>query len=205
MSTTLGIWVGAVLTLAILSFLHKENPFYSAAEHVFVGVSAGYGVIVSLNSYVYPTLKDISKGQMVLLVPVVIGLLIYTRYFKPVAWASHVTLSFLIGIGSGVILTRTLKPFFVDQITATIIPLWVPGSLGQSLNNLMFIAGVVGTLSYFFFTTEHKGLLGASSTWGRWVMMVAFGAAFGNTVMARISLFLGRLQFLMTDWLHILQ
>ena len=32
-------------------------------------------------------------------------------------------------------------------------------------------------------------------------MMVAFGAMFGNTVMARISLFIGRMRFLLADWI----
>jgi len=30
--------------------------------------------------------------------------------------------------------------------------------------------------------------------------MFAFGAMFGSTVMARMSLFIGRLDFLLTDW-----
>ncbi len=31
--------------------------------------------------------------------------------------------------------------------------------------------------------------------------MIAFGAMFGNTVMARLSLFIGRMQFLLQDWI----
>jgi hypothetical protein len=34
--------------------------------------------------------------------------------------------------------------------------------------------------------------------------MVTFGAGFGYTVMARISLLVGRFQFLFDDWLGIL-
>ncbi len=40
----IGIWLSVFLTLAILSFLYRDNPFYKAAEHLFVGVSAGYWV-----------------------------------------------------------------------------------------------------------------------------------------------------------------
>jgi hypothetical protein len=36
------------------------------------------------------------------------------------------------------------------------------------------------------------------------IMMIAFGSAFGNTVMGRLSLFIGRLQYLLGDWLGIL-
>jgi hypothetical protein len=38
---------------------------------------------------------------------------------------------------------------------------------------------------------------------GRWLLMVSFGAFFGNTVMTRMAVFLERLQFLLRDWLHL--
>jgi len=49
----IGTWIGVFLTLAILSFLYKDNPFYKLAEHLFVGTSIG---IVIIQSY-YNTLK----------------------------------------------------------------------------------------------------------------------------------------------------
>jgi hypothetical protein len=60
-------------------------------------------------------------------------------------------------------------------------------------------------MSYFFFSIPHeKGagrLLARTSLCGRWFLMIAFGAMFGNTVMARLSLFIGRMYFLLHDWL----
>ena len=41
----IGTWVAATLTLAILSFLYKDNPLYKVAEHLYVGTSAGFAVI----------------------------------------------------------------------------------------------------------------------------------------------------------------
>ena len=46
MSTSLEVWIGAALTLMVLSFLWRDNPFYKFAEHLFVGVSAGYWMVV---------------------------------------------------------------------------------------------------------------------------------------------------------------
>ncbi len=77
--------------------------------------------------------------------------------------------------------------------------------LGSSVNNVILVLGVVGTLSYFLFTQKRKGIIGAGATAGKWIMMVAFGSAFGNTVMARMSLALGRIQFLLGDWLHLIK
>jgi len=37
---------------------------------------------------------------------------------------------------------------------------------------------------------------------GIWILMIGFGATFGYTVMARISLFINRLQFLKQNWIR---
>ena len=39
------IWVGALMTLGIFSFLLGDNPYYKFTEHVFVGVSAAYWMV----------------------------------------------------------------------------------------------------------------------------------------------------------------
>ena len=44
---TLGLWVAAFLTLAIFSFLYRDNPFYKLAEAIIVGVSAAYWMVVA--------------------------------------------------------------------------------------------------------------------------------------------------------------
>ena len=90
----------------------------------------------------------------------------------------------------------------MSQIVATMeLPLWHTMAKFK-IDAILFILGVIGTLIYFFFSREQKALkVGASI--GKWVMMLAFGAAFGNTVMARMSLLVGRIYFL-GEWLHIL-
>jgi hypothetical protein len=59
----------------------------------------------------------------------------------------------------------------------------------------------VSTLIYFYFSKPHKGVLGGIATLGIWFIMVSFGAHFGYTVMARVSLLIGRVQFLVITWL----
>ena len=52
----IGAWLAAFLTLSILSFLFKENPLFKAAEHLFVGTSAGYGVVIAYWQVISPNL-----------------------------------------------------------------------------------------------------------------------------------------------------
>jgi len=51
-------------------------------------------------------------------------------------------------------------------------------------------------LIYFFFSTEHTGAVGVSATLGIYFLMICFGSSFGFTIMARISLLIGRVSFL---------
>ena len=51
-----GAWVAVFLTLAIFSFLYKDNPFYKVAEHLFVGISAGYWMSMFFWTQIQPNL-----------------------------------------------------------------------------------------------------------------------------------------------------
>ena len=71
-----------------------------------------------------------------------------------------------------------------------------------SLSNLILIVGVVTTILYFYFSKPHKGVLGGAARVGVVFIMISFGASFGYTLMARISLLIGRLYFLLHDLLR---
>jgi len=74
----------------------------------------------------------------------------------------------------------------------------------DSFSNIVIFIGVFCGLIYFFFSKEHKGAFGTASRIGVWILMITFGAGFGYTVMARISLLVGRMQFLLGDWLGLI-
>lgn len=60
-------------------------------------------------------------------------------------------------------------------------------------------------VTYFLMTTRYTKHLGGSVSIipkvGRWFLMIAFGASFGNASMGFMSFLLGRVLFLVRDWL----
>ncbi|NQV37534.1 MAG: hypothetical protein HQ509_05965 [Candidatus Marinimicrobia bacterium] len=52
----IGAWIAVFLTFAIFSYLYKDNPFYKIAEHIFVGVSAGYWASMFFWTQIQPNL-----------------------------------------------------------------------------------------------------------------------------------------------------
>jgi hypothetical protein len=196
-STNAGVWIGALCTLGFLSFFIKDNPFYRVVESLYVGVVAGHAVILGWGNINNLGLKPLTKGQYLPLIWVLLGVLLYSRYTKGFGYLARIPVSILVGMGAGMSVRATIGSQVVTQIAATLIK-------PNSLSNILIIVGVVATVFYFFFSFEAKGALAIPSRIGRIVMMVSFGAAFGNTVMGRMSLLIGRLQYLWGTWLGLM-
>jgi hypothetical protein len=69
-------------------------------------------------------------------------------------------------------------------------------------DNWVFVLTMLCVMSYFIFSfkTNSKTVAGMNKA-GRWMLMIGFGAFFGNTVMTRMTYLLDRLMFLVDDWL----
>jgi hypothetical protein len=211
-----GVWLAAFLTLCIFSFLYKDNLFYRIAEHLVVGVSAGYWLVILLRQtfvpyFIVPIFQEGTwnvipgpVGILLLLVAAVLGLLIFTRYTPRHAWLARIPIAVIWGIGSGFVIPLSLQTKVIRQIQASIIDLRTLGTL-DGINSLLVMIGVLSGLTYFFFSKPHRGAVGAVAKVGIWTLMIGFGATFGFTAMARISLLIGRADFLLRDWLGIIR
>lgn len=204
MGTIIGIWIAAGLTLCIYSFLYKDNPFYKFAEHLFVGVSAGYTIAITWHKVILSLIWDPIKTQkdFTVLIPTAIGLLMFSRFIPRYRWLIRWPLAFMIGVGAGASIPRIMQSLIFEQTAATLKPINFTTS---AINSTIIAIGVLCTLIYFYFSVEHKGPVNVVSKVGISFLMISFGAAFGYTVMARISLLIGRVYFLLHDWLHIVR
>jgi hypothetical protein len=214
-----GTWIAAALTLMIFSFLYRDNPFYKFAEHLFVGVSAGYYIVLNFWSVIVVVMWDPlvkafhdtgtqGAGALLLgrlgdyrgwlLLPFLLGIFLLTRLVPRVSWLSRWALAVIIGVYAGIKTTGFAQGDFVAQVQGSLQPLWT-GSLWGSIDVIVFTIGLITSLLFFFYSREHKGALGVASKIGIWFLMVSFGAGYGYTVMSRVSLLIGRFQFLLQD------
>jgi hypothetical protein len=216
---TLGIWIGALLTLGIMSFLYKDNPIYKFCEAIFIGISAGYWFVSLFWQNMYPRLylnirEAISSlvhggslwdGRWLYLIAGILGVMMLMRLVPKIGWISRWPLSFIVGSTAGLYFITYLQSNIISQIRSTIIPIYVPGDWGVSISNLVVFVGVFCGLIYFFFSREHKGVFGGAAKLGIWFLMITFGASFGFTVMSRMSLLIGRMDFLFGNWLGLVK
>ncbi|QDT37191.1 hypothetical protein [Stratiformator vulcanicus] len=225
---TIGVWIAALLTLAVFSFLYGDNPLYKTTESIFVGVSAGYYMVASfwnelianLFGRLLPTTaRDLGvtnlDGQIenwdpLYIVPLILSLMVLTQLIPGKGWIARWPLAFFIGATAGIKITAFFEADFIRQIQATVLPLIVYSSdvslsanFASTLRNLTIILGVTSGLTYFFFSAEQRGAVGGYARIGILMLMITFGAAFAFTVMGRIALLVERLQFLFVDWLRL--
>jgi len=201
MTEAIGLWIGAFLTLCIFSFLYRDNPFFRFAESLFAGISLGYYIgIVSANTLapnLFTPLFGDFRSNWHLMIPLLLGLNLYARFVPKIAWMARLSLAVYIAYYVGINMVQKLQGEVVPQVGSTIMnPI---GGSYTPIDNLIMIVGVLAVLIYFYFSIEHKGAVGGISRLGIWFLMLGFGAAFGYTVMGRVSLLIGRMNYLFID------
>lgn len=206
MDMLLGAWVATGLTIFIFTFLYQDNPLFKLAEHLYVGISVGYTIVKAYDTVVVRLIYEpmVKQGDWSLLIPLSIGVLMLARYVPKAAWLSRIAFAFVVGVGSGLAIPRVISSYVLKQIEDTVRPLvsMTPDGLSftasllnpaSNLNAILLLVGVISVLFYFFFSIEHTGPVRVAARTGIVFLMIAFGAAFGYTVMARMSLLIGRL------------
>lgn len=213
------VFLGGVSTLAIFSFLYRENGFYRIFEHLFIGISAAVGIMAFVQTFIWPEIikplfgldvvvfpdgtspEPYNRANLLMLFPIAFGLLYYSILSRKHAWVAQVVIGFSLGVGAGNAFKATFNEM-LPQLKDSFRPLILPESVAGSLSNIVFTASLLCAMSYFFFTFRRKpgGLGSRSALLGRWLMMCCFGAFFGATIMARMALLVERLQFLIDRW-----
>jgi hypothetical protein len=223
-------WVGAFLTLCILSFLYRDNPFYRFGEHLFVGVSNGYFIGFMYHRVIVPVMLEpwlgafktagseglswelfhpMAPENFLLIIPGLVGCLYFMRFIKGAQWLVRIPIGIFMGYYTGLSVPAYFEATVFRQMRGTVVTqadfdATAGGSLLGGIWAVIILIGVLGTLSYFFFSREHKGIWKVGAQTGIVFVMVGFGASFGFTVMARVSLAIGRFLFLLRDWLGVI-
>ncbi len=213
------ITVAGVSTVAIYTFLYRENSFYRIFEHFFIGIATSIGVMKAFRDFLWPQFFKPLLGydrvlfpdgtyaeayntlNLLYLLPMFFGLLYYFILSRKLSWIAQLPIGLSLGVGAGL----EFKGFFnemMPQLYDSFRPLYVQSDLYGTFTNIVFVFTLITALSYFFFTFQRKsgGVIEKSANIGRLMMMGCFGAFFGSTIMARMALLVERLQFLINQW-----
>jgi len=195
----IGAWLVVLMTLSIFSYLYGDNFFYKSAEHIFVGVSAGYIFAITFWDQIYPNLLGrlfpsfIDAGydfDISYIIPLILGIFMILRLVPNLSWLARISIAYIVGMAAGLKFYVFINSNILFQIKSSAIDFSL--SYFEIFNQLIILIGVICGLIYFFFSKEHKGTIGKISKLGVYFLMIKFGASFGFAVMGRISLLIGR-------------
>ncbi len=198
----------AVGLLMLTRYIPKIAWLSRIAFAFVVGVGSGLAIPRLISSFVLKQVEDTLRPVILLPlgdIPMFLG-------SGETLKAFGILLALLIVLATVYALVRVNRPLPVSrpllQISAVVVlvlavlgyRLWVPvivgavQTMGQlvDLNAVIVLLGVVSVLFYFFFSVEHTGAGKLIAQTGIIFLMLSFGAAFGYTAMARMSLLIGR-------------
>jgi hypothetical protein len=141
-----GIWIAALLTIGIVSFLYRDNPVYKFCESLFVGISAGYWFVSLYYQNLLPKLFDnlgitrmlglsdrdgafqhLWAGQwddrIWYVLAGILAIMMLLRLVAKVGWISRWPLAVVVGSTAGLYMITYFQSNFLSQLQNTIIPL----------------------------------------------------------------------------------
>ena len=206
--------ISFLLTLMVLSYLIGDNPAFRVAIYLFIGVSAGYAAAVAWNQVLMPRLfRPLLSGgwtDFVLLVPLLLGLLMFTKLSTRTARLGSPSMALIVGVGAAVAIGGAVLGTLFPQTRAAVngfelpaISAGWPKWLGALSEALVMFLGTVSTLIYFQFSarsTPAGPKRGRFITFFGWVgqvfVAITFGVLFAGAFTAAMTALIERLSFI---------
>jgi hypothetical protein len=158
-------WAGFVLTLMVFSYLLGDNFLYRLAVYAFVGLTAGFVTILTIESVLLPWLRASLESpdvgvQAFGLLPIILGIALIFKVSQRFGALGNLGLALIIGVGASVAVvgavSGTLLPL-ANSVTSE-IPRAIESAAGMGtaaggsvgvLNGFLIVVGVVCSLAAF--------------------------------------------------------
>lgn len=180
-------WVFAVWSYV----LYKENIVYAFAEKTFIAVSAGHVLMTGLTSLWNQDISRIVSGEVLLIIPTVIGFFYLLRLNTQYRWLSRYSTALFIGTTLG--MSIRVLPFRIEgYLLSTMVDL-------TQINNIIIIIGTLTTIWYYYFMRKPGTIPDSIAKIGRAFIMINIGSSAAGTLLTRQAYLSERISFLLTS------
>jgi hypothetical protein len=210
----IGLALGFLLTVLVFSYLIGDNPFFRLAIHIFIGVSAAYVSIITVNNVLIPRLilplVNGSRGEQLLSILLFIPIIFLFLKVTPLRKAGNWVVAILVGIGAaaaiGGAITGTLFPQMLGTInsvdpstSAVATKPWE-----QVINGIIIVLGTITTLIYFHFGSrvnpgqpnQRLPFIENISIVGKVFLAITFGALYAGVYLTALAALVERLTYI---------
>jgi len=208
-----------LLTLMVLSYLLGDNIFFRFAAHLFIGVTAGYVVLLISNQILWPYLiRPIINGTLPdalwLGVPLILIFMLLLSQFKQFTWIGSLPLAYMAGLAAAIAVGGAVFGTLLPQSRAIVDSfdpaMWyaVPNQTWlRIIDAVVMLVGTVGTLSYFHFGRQRKStaeeemekrpsILEGMSKIGQVFIGISLGAVFAGVFSSSLLALIDRILFI---------
>ncbi|MCJ7716472.1 MAG: hypothetical protein MUO54_08130 [Anaerolineales bacterium] len=210
----IGVGLGFILTILIFSYLLGDNPFFRLAIHIFIGVSAAYVALITINNVLIPRLVlpliNGSGGERLLSFLLLIPSIFLLSKATPLRKAGNWSVAILVGIGAatavGGAITGTLFPQILGTINSVDPSAYSISTSrwDQAINGFIIVLGTITTLLYFHFGTlekpgqpsERPPIIEKISMIGKVFLAITFGALYAGVFLSALAALVERLSFI---------
>ena len=193
MAVDLATTTNVILTLMIFSILFKNTIIFRLGVAIWLGSSVGYSVQQSLRDIWERSVQPLSTGEILQIVPLVLGIMLFFRLYRKHAYLARIPSAFTLGIGTG----AAVAGLAIAQIYKQALSTATITNLDTAISAIWLILIIL----YFILTLEHKGPLRYITSAGRWLLMITFGLGFGSYATGRFTTLISRFQYILYTWL----
>ncbi len=202
--------VSAALTILVLIYLFVgNNPLFKAVSYSFVGVAAGYVLVLVIFQVLGPRLvAPLLQGDfLAVLVPLILGLLLLFKLSPKLSFIGNLSMALMVGVGAAVAIGGGIFGTLFGQMSGTFTTLsskQAGFNLSRVLEGFFILLGTICTLAYFQFgAANRRGLPPQRSSLvemlgkvGQIFIGITLGATFAGVFAASISALIERIGFL---------
>jgi hypothetical protein len=214
----IGAVLAALLTLFILSYLIGDNPLYRLAASLFVGLTAGYAVVVAWTSVIWPQmfvpLSNTAQGFVFFraLLAFFLAIILVFKLFATTTRPASCVTALMVGVGVAVAIGGSIVGTLIPQTSAAFIPLLpandapdLPSLLEYVVGAIFMVVGTVATLGFFYYggrarpgqPAERPVWVKALAPVGEVFLGTTFGVMYAGAIVASLAVFV-------QSWLNVL-
>jgi hypothetical protein len=219
LADSIGVFIGFILTVLVLSYIIGDNVLLRLVLHVFIGVATGYAVVlvfynVIWNQVILALILD-PLGNLSLTVPsLLLGIWLLTKTSPRLTRLGNPVMAFLVGAGAATIIGGAVLGTIFPQVNASVnlfdiqTALETDGSIVTwFFNSLIILVGTVATLGYFHFGVKtspdgvgvphrHPLIESVVVPFGQVFIAITFGALFAGVLSASLAALVDRVQYI---------
>ena len=162
--------------VGIFSILWKENPYYRAVQYLYVVQSAATFTLAGIAALSKNTFGPLLTGEYLLIIPLMLGSLVFLSYFESTQWIARFPLNFALGVGLALTIRGIIPTNIVGQIGGLLSYARIGGTPFETFTNIIQVGIAICVFSYFLFYFAHKWtIVRYTAKIGRYAILFWFG------------------------------